>query len=224
MGTRAWQRAGGRVAEAVALAALVAAGCEKPDSGRANAGRGGVLLAADSAPPEFSSAVADFSLTERSGRTVGLADLRGRPWVANFFFSTCTGPCPRLIANMRRLQEELAGRDVRLVSITVDPATDTRERLTEYAADLGADPERWWFLTGDEAHIYELIQGSFRVAVQRALPGSAPPGAQVTHTTRFFVVDVQGNVRGAFDGQTDEGVAQTAALARSLGRSPERPR
>src|SRR4051794_9583276 len=66
--------------------------------------------------------VADFSLTERDGRTVTNADLAGKVWVASFVFTRCAGPCSQVSGTMARLQKELEGqKDVALVTLTVDP-------------------------------------------------------------------------------------------------------
>ncbi len=177
--------------------------------------RGGALVDAAELPPSIGT-VGDFALTERSGRPVTAADLAGRVWVVDFFFSTCTGPCPALSRNMLRLQDELAGTGVQLVSVTVDPRVDDPATLAAYADDLGADPDRWWFLTGDEEATYALIRERFYAAVERAPEAQALPGQQVTHATRFYVVDRDGAIRGYHDGRTEDGVAATAALARRL--------
>ena len=67
--------------------------------------------------------VADFSLTERGGRTVRRDDLLGKVWVASFIFTRCAGPCSQVSGSMARLQKELEGqKDVALVTLTVDPA------------------------------------------------------------------------------------------------------
>ncbi len=199
-----------RLVLAGGIAALLAA-C----GGESSAAKGGSLLGANELPASIGT-VGEFALTERSGRAVTAADLEGRVWVVDFFFSTCTGPCPALSRNMLRLQDELEGTDVQLVSVTVDPGTDDPATLSAYADKLGADPERWWFLTGDEDAIYTMIRERFLAAVQRAPAVEAIPGQQVTHATRFFVVDRAGEIRGYEDGRTAEGVAATAALARDL--------
>lgn len=93
--------------------------------------------------------VPDFALVERSGRTVTLADLRGAVWLANFIYTQCTETCPLQSAEVARLQREFAGaRDLRLVSITVDPEHDTSATLAAYAARYGADHDRWLFPLG----------------------------------------------------------------------------
>src|SRR6185369_9277822 len=102
--------------------------------------------------------VADFSFTECHGQTVTKADLLGKPWLACFIFTQCAGPCPRVSEQMAVLQKRLKELDVRLVSFTVDPDRDTPEVLRAYADKYGADPEKWWFLTGDKAEIYRLVK------------------------------------------------------------------
>src|SRR5262249_11436771 len=76
-------------------------------------------------PADLDYPVGSFALTERSGKTVTDADLKGKVWVASFVFTRCTGPCPQVTATVRRLQEQLPDRpDLRFVTFTVDPARD----------------------------------------------------------------------------------------------------
>ncbi len=151
--------------------------------------------------------VPPFSLTERSGRTVTNHDLAGKIWVADFIFTTCPGPCPIISANMARLQSRLAGDDrVQLVSFTVDPRDDTPAVLSTYANGLGADPQRWWFLTGPEKPLYDLIQNGFYQAVQDNHGKQLEPGQYVvTHSTYMVLVDPRGAMRGFYQGlEADE--------------------
>jgi cytochrome oxidase Cu insertion factor (SCO1/SenC/PrrC family) len=118
--------------------------------------------------------VPDFSLLERGGRRVTLADFRGKVWIASFIYTHCTDTCPLQSARMARLQEDLrAEPDVRLVSITVDPERDTPRVLAEYAARFSADRDRWLFLTGEKMAIYALAQEGFHLPA--ADPGEAAP-------------------------------------------------
>src|SRR5262249_38265445 len=106
--------------------------------------------------------VPDFALTERSGRVVRRDDLKGHVWVAAFIYTCCEGGCSTLSKNLSALQNRLADcENVRLVSFSVHPEQDTPEVLQKYATDLGADPQRWWFLTGDKPAIYSLIEKGF---------------------------------------------------------------
>ena len=124
----------------------------------------------------------DFSLIERSGRRVTLGDLRGKVWIANFIYTNCTDTCPLQSARMAKLQDDFSGeRDLRLVSITVDPARDTPRVLAEYATRFGADSKRWLFLTGEKEAIYALAQQGFYLSVEepeRPGPTGRPAGAR----------------------------------------------
>src|SRR5207247_6172175 len=88
-----------------------------------------------------------FSLTDQAGKSVTLHDLAGRVWVADFIFTSCGGTCPLMTAKMRKLQDVLPP-EIRLVSITVDPASDTPEILAAYAGEHGAVGDRLLFLHG----------------------------------------------------------------------------
>jgi len=160
----------------------------------------------------------DFSFTERSGRSVSLADLAGHVWVANFVFTNCTGPCPLLSAQMQGLQAEVRGLEgIRLVSFSVDPDRDTPEVLTAYAKGFEAHPERWLFLTGMRHAMYDLIRNGFKLGVQAAEMGHEGHSGQILHTLRFALVDKVGQVRGYYDG-TDPGLTEelVPALRRLL--------
>jgi protein SCO1 len=148
------------------------------------------------------SVVPPFALTERSGKTITNRDLSGKIWVADFIYTTCPGPCPMITASMAKIQEAVAhDPEVQLVSFSVDPDTDTPPVLAKYAELYGADPYRWWFLTGDEKQIYDLISNGFHVIVQDNSGQPPAPGQyKVTHSTNLVLVDGDGNVRGYYDG------------------------
>ena len=153
--------------------------------------------------------VPPFALTERSGKIITNNDLSGKIWVADFIFTTCPGPCPLITASMVRLQEAVASDPhVQLVTFTVDPQDDTPPVLAAYANKFGADPNRWWFLTGPEKPLYELIQNGFYQVVQDNR-GQPPQEGQfiVTHSTKMVLVDAEGNVRGFYDGVGVDGRA-----------------
>jgi protein SCO1/2 len=145
--------------------------------------------------------VPEFSLTDRSGRPVGGSDLRGKVWIANFIYTHCPDACPLQSAQMARLQADFAAEgDLRLVSITVDPARDSPDVLSGYADRFGALPGRWLFLTGDREAIYRLAREGFRLGVMEggelgespldeAFPPAGPPDreARILHRAlRWF--------------------------------------
>ena len=155
------------------------------------------------------SIVPPFALTERSGKTITNHDLAGKIWVADFIYTTCPGPCPLITAGMAKLQDAVAhDPQVQLVSFTVDPQTDTPAVLAKYADQFGADPNRWWFLTGPEKPLDDLIQKGFLQAVQDNR-GQPPQKDQspVTHSTYLALVDADGTVRGFYDGVGTSGRA-----------------
>jgi protein SCO1/2/putative membrane protein len=163
--------------------------------------------------------VPPFSLTERSGRTVTRDDLLGKVWVASFFYTTCTAGCSKTTESMQRLQRELAGYPaVTLVSIDLWPEHDTLDVLRQYAANYGADPQRWLFLTGKEPDIDRFVEKGFFQPVQRQGP-QADPGNAVVHSFSLMVVDQDGNIRGYVrDGRDEAQVSQLARRVRELAQ------
>jgi protein SCO1/2 len=143
----------------------------------------------------------DFSLTERSGKKMTLADLKGKPWLGDFIFTRCGGPCPLLSLRMSELQKDyLKKTQLNFVSFTVDPDYDTPAVLTDYAKQYGADPGRWFFLTGDSRKIVQLIVQGFHLAVEKNTDPNQKPGEQVNHSLSFVLVDANGRVRGYYTG------------------------
>jgi protein SCO1 len=160
--------------------------------------------------------VADFSFTERSGKTVTKQDLLGKPWIAGFIFTRCAGPCPKVSGQMSLLQDALADEDVRLVTITVDPDYDTPEVLTRYAKAYGADPEKWLFLTGDKEELYAYITREFLQTVEEMQGKDRKPGFEVLHTTNLMLVDSKGVVRGKYNAQDEKEMAKLERDAKQL--------
>lgn len=143
--------------------------------------------------------VPDFSLTERNGSAVSLAQLRGKVWIADFIYTTCTDTCPLQTAMMAKLQQQYFDKpDVQFVSFTVDPERDTPQVLTRYADKHQADATRWYFLTGQRDRIMRLIQQGFHLAVVAA-PVDTEPGGTIPHSPRFVLVDKEARIRGYYD-------------------------
>jgi len=153
-------------------------------------------------PPELFGRVPAFSLVNRDGGRVGLADLEGAPWVADFIFTRCGISCPRMTAIMVRLGETLPEKTwVHWVSFSVDPEYDTPEVLQAWAESFGVTDERWLFLTGDRGKIYPLMIEGFKLGVDASPPpGMASEEEPILHSTRRVLVDGQGEIRGYYDG------------------------
>jgi len=134
--------------------------------------------------------VPDFHFTTQDGKPLTRADLLGKVWVIDFFFTRCPGPCPMMSSRMAEISKELKkAKDVRLVSLSIDPEHDTPQVLKEYASHFGADPDRWIFLTGPSDQVQEFTTKGMLQALSNADP-AAP-----VHSTRFLVIDSHGQIR-----------------------------
>ncbi len=155
-----------------------------------------------------------FQLVERSGRPVTERDLADRVCIVSFIFTRCQLSCPRISSIMKSLQEKLEGSSVLLVSLSVDPEHDTPRVLDEYARRYGAFPDRWWFLTGPRAVIYDLIQRRFKLSVMPN-PSPAPDsGAEaIAHSDRLALVE-HGRVVGLFDSNDPSALEALVSRAR----------
>ena len=106
--------------------------------------------------------VPDLELLDQNGKKIHFyTDLvKDQTVVINFIFTTCTTICPPLGATFARVQKDLGdkvGRDVRFISISVDPPTDTPERLKAWGAKFHAG-EGWTFVTGNKPQVDELLR------------------------------------------------------------------
>ena len=156
-------------------------------------------------PPDLDFPVGHFELTERSGRKVTDEDLRGSVWVASFIFTRCMGPCPAVTSTVARLQQDLKDEPrIKFVTFTVDPNHDDLATLRQYADGRHADPERWLFLTGDEATIHTLVRERFKQAIEKKTGDDVKPGDEFGHSTRLLLVDRNGVIRASFDGLANE--------------------
>ena len=164
--------------------------------------------------PEQTRTLGEFTLTEATGRTVTRTNLEGKILVVSFLFTSCSLTCPEVSRHMTEIQRLTAtNADVLLVSLTVDPRTDTPPVLAEWGARFSADTNRWLFLTGNKSVLHRLIAQSF-LAQDNSDPFNSMPG-NFTGTERIAVVDKHGRVRIFFDGlRTETAAAVVAEIAR----------
>ncbi|MCE9609306.1 MAG: SCO family protein [Chthoniobacter sp.] len=156
--------------------------------------------------------VPDFTLTERTGQPVKLADLAGKVWVADFFYTACPGPCPTMSSRLSEVQKQLGTEPgLRLVSISIDPEKDTPAVLKLYAEKFQAN-DRWLFLTGPKADIYNLARDGFKLPI--AEPET--PGGQIIHSTRLVLIDQTGTIRGFYEAAGEAGTAELIRDIRKL--------
>jgi protein SCO1/2 len=155
--------------------------------------------------------VPDFTLIDQTGAQFDSAiKLNKNIWIADFIYTSCPGPCPRMSSQMHQLQTALAGIDsVRLVSFTVDPKTDTPPVLNEYAAHFNAEPGRWFFLTGPEDKLQHLSHDVFMLG---------DIGGNLEHSTRFVLIDRHSRVRGYYLTSEADAIPRLIEDAKKLSR------
>jgi protein SCO1/2 len=168
------------------------------------------------------STIPPFTLNERSGKVITNSDLAGKVWVADFVYTMCPGPCPMVTAEMAKIQQAVANDPhVQLVTFTVDPQTDTPPVLAAYADKFHADANKWWFLTGPEKPLYDLIEKGFLQAVEDNRRSQQDGQFTVTHSTNFALIDTNGIMRGSYKSQDPDDCQQMlsdiAALEREAG-------
>ena len=133
-----------------------------------------------------------FDLVDQNSKQFTLKNLEGNVWLADFIFTTCSGPCPIMTERMGMVQHDLLEIDkLKFVSFTVNPDYDTPEVLKKYAQRFDADVGSWSFVTGKYEQIQELIVEGFKMGDVEEI---------VFHSTRFALVDHEGNLRGYYSG------------------------
>ncbi len=139
-----------------------------------------------------------FSFYNQDGRLITQKDVMGKVYVAEYFFATCKGICPKMNENMTKVYEAYRGNpDVLILSHTVDPLNDTAAALKEYSRRFNADAKQWMFLTGTKKRLYEMALNSYLIS---AVDSSRPANIEEAfiHDKHFVLVDKAGRLRGRF--------------------------
>ena len=144
--------------------------------------------------------IPQFEFIDSDGNTVTLNNLKGKVWVADFIFTTCTMACPMMTGNMNLVHKKFKKNDdVRLVSISVYPEYDTPDVLKDYASQYDADTEKWLFLTGDESSVKNIIKDGFKIGDFEEI---------IFHSEKFALVDKNGTIRAYYNGMKSEDMKQ----------------
>ncbi|MEP6844639.1 MAG: SCO family protein [Panacibacter sp.] len=165
--------------------------------------------------------VANIKLLNQLGDTVNLYDIHNKVIVADFFFTTCGYICPKLTANMARMQQSfITGGDpmkkidtsiVQFLSFTIDPERDSVTRLKQYADRFGINSDNWWMLTGSKDSIYNFIFQELKVD---KYDSEGPLDPDFAHTQRFVLIDKTFRVRGFYNGLDSTSLGQ---LSKDIG-------
>ena len=145
------------------------------------------------------SYVQPFSFTDQDGNRFTDKNIAGKVYVAEYFFTTCKGICPRLNTNMRTVYNRFKNDENFLIlSHTCNPETDSFPRLRHYADSMGVSAKRWIFLTGRKDSLYNQARVSYRI--------DDPKNNLTTieddflHTQFFALVNKKGEVKQIYDG------------------------
>lgn len=151
--------------------------------------------------------VQPFSFLRQDSVMVSQVDIKKRVYVAEYFFTTCKGICPKMNKNMKFIYEQFkSDSNFLIISHTVNPETDSLAVLKHYADSLSASPANWWFVTGRKSELYKTARESYLLDDPKN--NSKNIEEQFLHTQFFTLVDRQGRVRGVYDGIKKEEVDQ----------------
>jgi cytochrome oxidase Cu insertion factor (SCO1/SenC/PrrC family) len=169
--------------------------------------RGQAINAETGGPP-----LTEFELTERSGKPFRTADMRGKVWVATYFFTSCPGNCIRLNKNIQFMSNLPDLNDITWVNITCDPDNDSLEALRDYAERWEADPNRWLFCRADLEYTKRVAKGM-----------NLYLGRQ-THQDYAIVVDKWGQIRGMFDATSKSDCQRLRTLLLQCAKEEQPPK
>lgn len=153
--------------------------------------------------------IGQFEFLNQNRELITLDDVKGKVFVAEYFFTTCLTICPIMNEEMKRIQERFKGNEnVKLLSFTVDPEIDTVEQMKSYAVEHNAVDGQWHFLTGEKEDLYSLARNSFFVLKPAEARNLGDAGSDFIHTNNFVLVDQELQIRGYYDGTSTEEVDQ----------------
>ena len=156
-----------------------------------------------------------FSFTDQDGKRLTQNDLKGRVWIADFFYTQCVSACPVLTSKLILLQQKLKNTNVRFISFSVDPENDTTPALKSYAKLWQGDETRWTLLRTDPTGLAAVAAG-FKVAVG---PGDSKDNP-ILHSSLFMLIDQNGKVRGLFDSIDNQSMLDLIEQAKALEGNP----
>lgn len=142
--------------------------------------------------------IAPFNFTNQTGESVTNATFEGHIYVADFFFTTCPGICPKLTTSMLQLQDAFeSDKNIKLLSHTVTPWIDSVEKLKQYADNVGVTKGKWHLVTGEQDELYTIARRSYFADMDINKEKSVD---DFLHTENFILVDQKGRIRGVYNG------------------------
>lgn len=141
-----------------------------------------------------------FKLINQDGILKGTEDWNRKIVVADFFFTHCPVICPKMTANLKRVQQSFSGDDILINSFSIDPQRDSAVQLKKYAEKFKINAANWQLLTGDKKDIYKLARNSFMIV---ATDGDGGPDDFI-HSEKLVLIDKQKRIRGYYDGTSEK--------------------
>lgn len=139
--------------------------------------------------------IAKFKLIDQRGKKFQSDSLIDKIYIANFFFTTCPGICPKMTRCFRVLQDSIVHlQEVELLSFSVMPWVDSWQKLKKYGEENHINVAKWHILTGDQSIIYSLGRSSFF-----ADKNSSKDTSSFLHTDKMFLIDKQQHIRGVYN-------------------------
>jgi protein SCO1 len=145
------------------------------------------------------SVVQPFSFINQDGKTITDKDVEGKVYVAEYFFTTCRGVCPRLNTNMRKVYDRFKDeKDFLILSHTSDPERDSVQQLKKYSDSLGVNTSKWMFLTGRKDSLYTTARISY--TIDDPANNLKNIDDDFLHTQYWALVNRHGEVKKVYDG------------------------
>jgi len=150
-----------------------------------------------------------FEMQNQLGHLITKDSLDGYIYMANFFFTTCPGICPKMTSNLQIIQDTFAkNKKLKLVSFTVMPWVDSVDRLKIYGENNNIDPNKWYLLTGNKDRIYKLGRQSY--FSERRL-GLEKDSSDFLHTESMLLIDKLGRIRGIYNATQIQDIERATA-------------
>lgn len=158
--------------------------------------------------------IPSFNLTNQLGEIITEKTFKNKIYIADFFFTTCPGICPKMTANMKVLQDTFLNEgDILLLSHSVTPKTDSVSVLKQYADNRGVITSKWHLVTGDRKQIYDLGRQSYFAEEDLGVDKTEE---DFLHTENFVLIDQNRHIRGIYNGLNKRAVQQLIADVKTL--------
>jgi protein SCO1 len=155
-----------------------------------------------------------FAMLDQSGKMFTADSLKGKIYTANFFFTICPSICPKMMYNLKSLQDSFLTNDnIRMVSFSVMPRVDSVKKLAAYGESMSIDPQKWHLLTGDKERINTLGRKSFFAEKKEGLQKDA---TEFLHTDQLLLIDKHARIRGVYNATLAADITRIAVDIKTL--------